>query len=186
MIRKTRFSRVKRPTCWQGGYATPGQIFTPSSGVPSGNPSFLQMTYPFTGDAVVGRPTMNDPVLQRTNLDFSMVFSGTAQLLCAAIGVIVVSVGSAGTVVGTQPVPNPMVDTDADWILHAFLGGDDQLGVGNSLRWGANFGGPGSRIESKARRRLRDTDVLVLCLAAQGTVAPVQFEAGWRCLFKGR
>jgi len=186
MRRTSRIIRPKRPTCWQGGYLTPGQAFTPSAGVPSGNPSFSQMTYPFTGDAVVGRPTMNDPVLQRTNLDVSMVFSGTSQILCAAVGVIVVSVGSAGTIVGTQPCPNPMVDTDADWILHFFLLGDDQLGVSNSLRWGANFGGPGARVESKARRRLRDTDVLVLAFAAQGTVASVQIEAGWRCLFKGR
>jgi len=190
--RRSFSSRPKRPTLWSGGYLIPGQTFSATAypGVPAVYRA--QMTFPFTGFATADRPTMIDAVLQRVNLDLSIssaVTGGAGDAMIVAIGVVVVSVADTGVMVATDPVPNPLYNGDADWVIQAFLPGQFQATAGlDILRWAPNFGGPGIRLESKAKRRLRDTDILALCLTAQTQTNALSYEVdgGWRALFKGR
>jgi len=188
--RRSFASRPKRPTLWAGGFLTPGQSFQADTTPASATLYRAQMTFPFTGFATTDRPTMIDAVLQRVNLDISfhanMGAAGTG--INIAYGVVVASVADTGVMVATDPIPNPLLNGDADWVLQGFMPGGGGLVANEILTWGAHFGGPGARIESKAKRRLRDTDILVLCFAATSSGANLGFQvnAGWRALFKGR
>jgi len=182
--------RPKRPTAWQGGWLTPGQAFQTDTTATSAALYRAQLTFPFNGVATAGRPTMLDAVLQRFILDLNILcYMGAAGTgVNIAYGVSVCTVDDTGVLAVTDPVPNPLLNTEDSFILQGFMPGGGGLITNILHSWGANLGGVGTRIESKAKRRLRDNDILVLSLTGTSSGANLGFQvnAGWRALFKGR
>jgi len=173
---------AKRPTVWQGG-----NLAILPTVVQGGSLYHAQMTFPFTGFATAGMPTMNDAVLQKTNLELSYANSSKpGESYLGAYGVQVAEVDDTGVLTTALNCRDPFTDPDSDWVCHGYLCAAVVPSAYAIL--GAQMGGPGLRIESKAKRRLRDTDILVLCFAATSSGANLGFQvnAGWRALFKGR
>jgi len=140
---------------------------------------------PFNGIiSSLGQPTMVDAVVQAIRLAYyAMPGVITHSETVFAFGVQVATISPAGTV---GALPTAGGDADSDWLLHQFVvfpptgapGTEDQRYM---AKWQ-------DTLVSKARRKLRSEDALVLSyevptLAGGGSV---NFNFGYRALFKGR
>jgi len=127
-------------------------------------------------------------VLQRTMLEFSYASITAGKSFSGAYGVQVAKVGATGTWVASINDSDPYLEPQADWILHGYFLGSVVTGALAIL--GAQMGGVGTRVESKARRKLAEDEVLIFSMSVddeQGISGQIgQIQVGWRCLFKGR
>jgi len=174
----------KRPTSWQGG-----NLAILPTVVQGGSLYHAQMSFPFSGIATVGMPTMLDAVLQKTNLEFSYSnASKPGESYLGAYGVQVAEVDDTGTLVTALNSRDPLTDPDHDWVLHGYCCASVVTSAYAIL--GAQFGGPGVRVESKAKRKLRDDEILIFSYhfeTSSGVTGDIgTIVAGWRLLFKGR
>jgi len=190
MIRRKRSfgPRVKRPTLWTGAGFSNYSLSSGSGTV--GSKTHFILTFPFSYENVDGWPNLIDATLQRTFLEFSALYgldASNSNEPYFGYGLQVATYNASGSVdVG---LPGPLTDPGNDWVMHGFILGT-RNGVAGSPDvarfWGAQFGGSGERVESKAKRRLRDDEVLVLTLEGIPDGGDLGFSFGMRMLFRGR
>jgi len=175
--------KVKRPTLWTGA-ANPSRALD-SNPIPNLGGVHFICSMPFAYTNVAGWPNLIDATLQRSLMDFTAFWDGTGGTMFAAYGLQVATLNSAGSVDAALPLPLSFPDND--WIFHGFLLGP-QAPLSYTL--GAQVGSSGSRVESAARRKLKDDEVLVLSvqngLSGQYDSVELEFAFGMRCLWKGR
>jgi len=166
----------KRPTLWIAS----ADSFTLGGANPDVSHGICSAAFGgFVG--ALGDPVMQDVVLQKSNLDFS-VLSGAVGEVQGAYGLQIATLDTDGTVPTT--LPTPFTNAATEWILHGFVLG----AAASTAAWvfGAQAGGGGTRVESKAKRRLRDTDVLVLSWEFVDTGITIDVSFGMRNLLRGR
>lgn len=146
----------------------------------------FQMTRPFDGFATTNEPTIVDPTLVRIRGNWSASsangLGGTPEV-STAFGIIKMRADSAGNAV-TAALPDPLDNADMDWIYHEYIVGTT---FSAGLQWTSGTGVSGTGIDSKAKRIMRDGEILVMVIrtSTQNT-DDLKFRWATRLLFNGQ
>lgn len=166
MFKKTFTRRAKLNLDWIAGTTTGSSIAAGAGSLSAGSLAINSGS----DDVTLKRVRGSIWLYPNTPFDTSQIFAG-------AVGIIKCTDRAA--TVGVTALERPWTDGDADWIWHAYFQfGYFQAAVDTAIN------NPGIRLEidSKAQRRMDNTEQIAIVLENQGTTQ-VNFIYGTRCLF---